>query len=40
MLSPSMLGAVSEYFYWWQIPLVLILIALIAFLVWYRRRQT
>ena len=29
----------SELFRWWQLPLLLVLIALIVFLIWYRRRQ-
>jgi hypothetical protein len=28
-----------EWLYWWQIPLLLILIGLIVFLVMYRKRQ-
>ena len=28
-----------EWLFWWQIPLLLILIGLIVFLVMYRRRQ-
>ena len=28
-----------EWLFWWQLPLLLILIGLIVFLVWYRRRQ-
>ncbi len=28
-----------EWLYWWQIPLLLILVGLIIFLVMYRRRQ-
>jgi cytochrome c-type biogenesis protein CcmH/NrfF len=27
------------WLFWWQIPLLLLLIGLIVFLVWYRRRQ-
>ena len=28
-----------EWLYWWQLPLLLILIGLIVFLIMYRRRQ-
>jgi hypothetical protein len=28
-----------EWLYWWQIPLLGVLVGLIFFLVWYRRRQ-
>ena len=28
-----------EWLFWWQIPLLLILVGLIVFLVIYRRRQ-
>jgi|GEM_PF-2580773 len=30
---------ISDYLAWWQVPLVLVLVGLIVFLVWYRRRQ-
>jgi len=29
----------TEAFFWWQIPLVLLLIGLIVFWIMYRRRQ-
>jgi cytochrome c-type biogenesis protein CcmH/NrfF len=29
----------GEYFVWWQIPLVLVLVGLIVFWMIYRRRQ-
>lgn len=35
----SMLADIGDYFVWWQIPLVLVLIGLIVFLVWWRKRQ-
>jgi len=28
-----------EWLYWWQIPLLVLLIALVAFWVMYRRKQ-
>jgi hypothetical protein len=28
-----------EWLFWWQIPLLLILIGLVVFLIMYRRRQ-
>ncbi len=33
------LAAISDYFVWWQLPLLLGLIGLIGFLVWNKRRQ-
>jgi len=33
------LAAFSDFFVWWQLPLLLILIGLIGFLVWNKRRQ-
>ena len=34
-----MLGAFSDYFVWWQLPLFALLIAIIIGYVIYRRRQ-
>jgi len=34
-----MLAALGDYFYWWQLPLVIVLIGLIVFMYWYRKRQ-
>jgi len=41
MLSPLPLAELwgIEWLFWWQLPLVLVLVGLIAFLVIYRRRQ-
>ena len=39
MASPVMLAGIGDYFYWWQIPLVILLIALIVFWKIYRSRQ-
>ena len=33
------LAAISEYFVWWQALLLLAVIALVVFLVMYRRKQ-
>jgi len=33
------LAAISDYFVWWQLPLLLVLVGLIGFLVWHKRRQ-
>ncbi len=35
----SMLAAISDFFVWWQLPLVAVLVGLIVFMVWYRKRQ-
>jgi len=35
----STLAALSDYFFWWQLPLVLLLIALIIFWKIYRSKQ-
>lgn len=40
MATPVMLAGLSDMLYWWQIPLVIVLAALIIFWVLYRRRQT
>ena len=39
MATPVMLAAFRDLFYWWQIPLVIVLIGLIIFWVMYRRKQ-
>ncbi len=40
MELPTMLAAgFGDYVTWWQIPLVIVLVLLIIFWVWYRRRQ-
>ncbi|HUT56403.1 MAG TPA: hypothetical protein VNA25_00855 [Phycisphaerae bacterium] len=39
MATPVMLAAISDLFYWWQIPLVIVLVGLIIFWVMYRRKQ-
>ena len=39
MATASLLADVGDYFVWWQIPLVLVMILLVVFLVIYRRRQ-
>ena len=39
MMDSTILAALSDYVYWWQIPLFLLVIVLIVFWVIYRRRQ-
>lgn len=38
-MMTSLMLAQEGIFRWWQIPLVILMIALILFLRWYRRRQ-
>ena len=38
MTSLAELGGI-DWLYWWQIPLFLLMIALVVFWVMYRRRQ-
>ncbi len=33
------LAAIGDYFYWWQIPLVIVLVLLIIFWKIYRNKQ-
>lgn len=39
MATANLLVAISDYFVWWQIPLVLVMVLLVVFLMIYRRRQ-
>ena len=39
MAIPSMLAKASDYLTWWQAPLLLLLIAVVVFWAWYRRKQ-
>ena len=39
MVDFGTLAAVGDYFVWWQIPLLIGLVALIIFWMMYRRRQ-
>ena len=39
MVAPEMLAAISKYFVWWQLPLLVVVVALIVFLIWRRRSQ-
>lgn len=39
MLTPPLALFGISWLFWWQLPLLLILVGLIVFLVMYRRRQ-
>jgi len=39
MASPLTLAAITDYFHWIQIPLLLLLVVVIVFWVIYRRKQ-
>ena len=45
MTSPTMLAGFADpiwkdgFIYWWQVPLLLVVVALVIFLVMYKRRQ-
>ncbi len=39
MMTPDSLAALSDYFTWYQIPLLLLLVVVIVFYVIYRRKQ-
>jgi len=39
MIDAGLLGVAAAWFRWWQLPLLVVLIALIIGLVMYRRRQ-
>jgi cytochrome c-type biogenesis protein CcmH/NrfF len=39
MVDLTVLGAFGDYFVWWQLPLVILLVVLIVFWIMYRKRQ-
>jgi len=39
MTVPSMLAGLGDYFEWWQGIMLILLIVVIVFWVWYRRKQ-
>ena len=39
MIDMNMLAGAGDYFVWWQLILLAVLIGLIVFWLWYRKKQ-